>query len=69
MMIVRQDKSGSWKNCRPCAHCIETLQKKKNKKSQIIYSNEGGFTTEKVCDMNPKNAHISLGWLRIQKLI
>ena len=68
MMIVRQDKSGSWKNCRPCAHCIETLQK--NRISQIIYSNqEGKFTTEKVCDMNPKTAHVSLGWQKIQKLI
>jgi len=68
MIIIRRNKSGEWINSRPCAHCIETLQK--NRISQIIYSNqEGKFTKENVNNMDFKTAHVSLGWQKIQKLI
>jgi hypothetical protein len=68
MIVLRADSHGNFKNSRPCAHCIETLQKYGIQK--VIYSNEeGGFTEEHVMQMDKDKAFITLGWKRIQKVI
>lgn len=68
MIILRADHQGNLKNSRPCAHCIETLQKFEIQK--VIYSNDhGGLTEEIVSKMNKEEAFITLGWKRIKKII
>ena len=68
LIVLRLGKNYEYKNSRPCAHCIQILQKYGIHK--VIYSNDiGGFYQEIVDDMDSKQAFITLGWKRIQKLI
>lgn len=68
MFVIRIGKDGSFKNSRPCKHCIMTLKKFRIQK--VIYSNElGGFTEENVDEMKEEDAFVTIGWKRIEKLI
>jgi deoxycytidylate deaminase len=66
MFILRTDKEGNFKNSRPCAHCIEILQKFGIQK--VVYSNDHGkFSEEFVDEMKKEDAFISLGWKKLIK--
>lgn len=64
MFVLRADKEGNFKNSRPCAHCIDILQKFGIKK--VIYSNEQGiFCEEFVYEMKKEDAFITCGWRKM----
>jgi tRNA(Arg) A34 adenosine deaminase TadA len=59
IVVIRLGSDGTFKNSRPCSHCVNVLKFYNIKK--VVYSSEDGLLiTEKIKTMD--SMHVSSGW-------